>query len=114
MNIGHLNFFKVNKCGLYKVNDNNTYGLELSETFDLIQDWVGTKSLALTIPWDPKEKPNRSKCYCKDIYKDENTGDFLIMLWKSDTDRESANKQVISSQADSLIKISRIWADFFP
>ena len=86
MNIGHLNFFKVNKCGLYKVNDNNTYGLELSETFDLIQDWVGTKSLALTIPWDPKENPNRSKCYCKDIYKDENTGDFLIMLWKSDTD----------------------------
>ncbi|EOQ49994.1 hypothetical protein WC7_00841 [Citrobacter sp. KTE151] len=30
------------------------------------------------------------------------------------TDREGANKQVISSQADSLIKISRIWADFFP
>ncbi|WP_431618821.1 hypothetical protein, partial [Enterobacter roggenkampii] len=28
--------------------------------------------------------------------------------------REGANKQVISSQADSLIKISRIWADFFP
>ncbi|PPW49052.1 ABC transporter, partial [Escherichia coli] len=26
-------------------------------------------------------------------------------------DREGANKQVISSQADSLIKISRIWAD---
>ncbi|CAM7173976.1 Hha/YmoA family nucleoid-associated regulatory protein [Escherichia coli] len=33
---------------------------------------------------------------------------FLITLW------EGANKQVISSQADSLIKISRIWADFFP
>ncbi|WP_311964898.1 hypothetical protein, partial [Acinetobacter baumannii] len=28
--------------------------------------------------------------------------------------REGADKQVISSQADSLIKISRIWADFFP
>lgn len=28
--------------------------------------------------------------------------------------REGANKQVISSPADSLIKISRIWADFFP
>ncbi|MCH0784011.1 hypothetical protein LNM74_13465, partial [Klebsiella pneumoniae] len=27
------------------------------------------------------------------------------------TVREGANKQVISSQADSLIKISRIWAD---
>ncbi len=31
-----------------------------------------------------------------------------------DNIREGANKQVISSQADSLIKISRIWADFFP
>ncbi|EPP3958702.1 hypothetical protein PAG57_24520 [Klebsiella quasipneumoniae] len=30
------------------------------------------------------------------------------------TPKEGANKQVISSQADSLIKISRIWADFFP
>ncbi|SQM18408.1 lipopolysaccharide core biosynthesis protein [Escherichia coli] len=28
--------------------------------------------------------------------------------------KDGANKQVISSQADSLIKISRIWADFFP
>ncbi|KYI81668.1 hypothetical protein AIZ14_24860, partial [Salmonella enterica subsp. enterica serovar Typhimurium] len=28
------------------------------------------------------------------------------------TTKEGANKQVISSQADSLIKISRIWADF--
>ncbi|AUW14345.1 hypothetical protein C2U42_10935 [Klebsiella oxytoca] len=32
----------------------------------------------------------------------------------STTTKEGANKQVISSQADSLIKISRIWADFFP
>ncbi len=31
-----------------------------------------------------------------------------------DAPKEGANKQVISSQADSLIKISRIWADFFP
>ena len=31
-----------------------------------------------------------------------------------DSTKEGANKQVISSQVDSLIKISRIWADFFP
>ncbi|MBZ6044075.1 hypothetical protein LA438_17035, partial [Escherichia coli] len=37
-----------------------------------------------------------------------------IIHGDSDTgkSREGANKQVISSQADSLIKISRIWADF--
>ncbi len=41
------------------------------------------------------------------------TGDAIYMRG-ADTSKEGANKQVISSQADSLIKISRIWADFFP
>ncbi len=38
----------------------------------------------------------------------------LILHAEGVCTREGANKQVISSQADSLIKISRIWADFFP
>ncbi|WP_404855277.1 biofilm development regulator YmgB/AriR family protein, partial [Escherichia coli] len=42
------------------------------------------------------------------IHSLETTSDIL----KADVIREGANKQVISSQADSLIKISRIWADF--
>ncbi|MDL2412616.1 hypothetical protein [Klebsiella pneumoniae] len=42
------------------------------------------------------------------IARDNTTADI-----NKDT-KEGANKQVISSQADSLIKISRIWADFFP
>ncbi len=37
---------------------------------------------------------------------------FIYPQWQ--LAKEGANKQVISSQADSLIKISRIWADFFP
>ncbi|KDI63861.1 hypothetical protein AE85_05163 [Klebsiella pneumoniae CHS 29] len=37
-----------------------------------------------------------------------------LPLCLGDATLEGANKQVISSQADSLIKISRIWADFFP
>ncbi|MGX3366193.1 hypothetical protein ACWJSK_26640, partial [Klebsiella pneumoniae] len=39
---------------------------------------------------------------------------FLLSAPTELITKESANKQVISSQADSLIKISRIWADFFP
>ncbi|MEI0356912.1 hypothetical protein R1M86_27270, partial [Klebsiella sp. 80660] len=37
---------------------------------------------------------------------------MVLMANTSTIFREGANKQVISSQADSLIKISRIWADF--
>ncbi|MEW3229414.1 hypothetical protein MZT69_25485 [Escherichia coli] len=43
-------------------------------------------------------------------------GEVVNVLWLffCKNSKEGANKQVISSQADSLIKISRIWADFFP
>ncbi|WP_437435849.1 hypothetical protein [Klebsiella pneumoniae] len=46
--------------------------------------------------------------------KTQNLHDKNNSVSDANTARESANKQVISSQADSLIKISRIWADFFP
>ncbi|STP60595.1 Protein of uncharacterised function (DUF1471) [Enterobacter hormaechei] len=39
---------------------------------------------------------------------------YVIIAAREHGPKEGANKQVISSQADSLIKISRIWADFFP
>ncbi len=46
------------------------------------------------------------------LHSDSGKIEFNAALTKHD--KEGANKQVISSQADSLIKISRIWADFFP
>ncbi|MGT7475972.1 hypothetical protein ACRWXL_24790, partial [Escherichia coli] len=38
----------------------------------------------------------------------------LAIILMDRLSEEGANKQVISSQVDSLIKISRIWANFFP
>ncbi|MGL9650887.1 hypothetical protein Q7I60_23670, partial [Escherichia coli] len=49
------------------------------------------------------------------IYARLDAGELLeSIIANPPTTKEGANKQVISSQADSLIKISRIWADFFP
>ncbi|MCD9792592.1 hypothetical protein LVT06_26465, partial [Klebsiella pneumoniae] len=48
----------------------------------------------------------------KDILPAWNSGSVGLIIDSLDEAREGANKQVISSQADSLIKISRIWADF--
>ncbi|MCJ4767983.1 hypothetical protein LNT51_25855, partial [Klebsiella pneumoniae] len=42
--------------------------------------------------------------------KTQNLHDKNNSVSDANTAREGANKQVISSQADSLIKISRIWA----
>ena len=47
-------------------------------------------------------------------YERESFGRQVYKHLMSGVSKEGANKQVISSQADSLIKISRIWADFFP
>ncbi|OVF49596.1 hypothetical protein, partial [Klebsiella pneumoniae] len=46
-------------------------------------------------------------------YFDNQDRDFLTgkLQLTEEFLKEGANKQVISSQADSLIKISRIWAD---
>ena len=85
--IGHMNFFNIDHCGLYRVGLDKTHGCEVEETFKLISEWVKDRPLASTIPWDPKEtKTNKSKCYCKDIHHNKETNDYFIVLWKSDTD----------------------------
>lgn len=84
---GHINFFTVNECGLYKQNSEKPHGLQLKETLELIEDWFRGKPLAETLPWAPDQsKTGISKCYCRDLYHDEETGDFVLVLWKSDTD----------------------------
>lgn len=84
---GHMNFFNIDRCGLYRNGSEETHGCEIEETFHLISDWVKGRALAYTIPWDPAHsRTNKSKCYCKDVHYDEKTGDFFIVLWKSDTD----------------------------
>ncbi|UOY70822.1 contact-dependent inhibition toxin CdiA [Enterobacter ludwigii] len=50
----------------------------------------------------------------KNALKDHDITGTLKDMDGNPVPKEGANKQVISSQADSLIKISRIWADFFP
>ncbi|MCO7223147.1 hypothetical protein [Pleionea sp. CnH1-48] len=87
VDVGHMNFFDVDLCGLYKPGNETNYGCDLKETFDLISDWVSNRSFPTTIPWDPaSENRNKAKCYCKDIFKNKETGDYFIVLWKSDTD----------------------------
>lgn len=84
---GHLNFFKVKLCGLYKIGESvSTHGCEIEETFKLIGDWVANRPLSATIPWDPDTFKDGAKCYCKDFYRDKDTGDIMLVLWKSESD----------------------------
>lgn len=102
----HLNFFKIKECGLYKYNDEYPIGLDVSETFEAIYNWVKGRDMAETIPWDPTvSKKGLSKCYCHDFYKCEESGDFLFVLWKSDTGN---NGSILGAQANAKTGSSKV------
>lgn len=83
----HLNFFSIDECGLYKQGDKVPKTLGAAETFELIYEWVQGKPMEDTIPWDPVgTKTGIAKCYCHDFYKCEDSGEYIFVLWKSDTD----------------------------
>lgn len=83
----HLNFFRIEECGLYKQGSEVPKALGSAETFELIYKWVQGKPMEDTIPWDPvSTKTGTAKCYCHDFYKCDDTGEFLFVLWKSETD----------------------------
>ena len=86
MYIGHLNYFEVENCGLYSVGSTDPKALQMSETFKEVAQWVQGRNLPQTLPWEPgTTKKGISLCYCKDVYSDVGTGDFVFVLWKSET-----------------------------
>ncbi|GKT12242.1 MAG: hypothetical protein ISEC1_P1219 [Thiomicrorhabdus sp.] len=88
---GHMRFFEVSDCGFYNfLSDKKTYGGELNESFTMIQDWFSTRDLKESSPWSMDVRTNKPQCYCRDIYKDELTNEFLVVLWKSDTNKDGS------------------------
>lgn len=84
---GYINFFNVNKCGLYRLFSEVPKALELSETFQKLEEWRQGRNFEATNPWDPTKKRNKTSCYFKACHFDKQTGDYLLVLWKGDSDR---------------------------
>lgn len=84
---GYINFFNVNKCGLYRLFNETPKGLELTDAFKKLKDWKEGRNFEATNPWDPRKNRNKTPCYSHEIHHDPKTGDFLLVLWKGDSDR---------------------------
>ena len=84
-------------------------GLRVREWVKVWDSWRIYRDMICTITNFPGEKI--SFLYS---FVDGRSCLFMAQAGGAILPREGANKQAISSQADSLIKISRIWADFFP
>lgn len=102
----HLNFFRIDQCGLYKHGDDQAAGLGAQETFELIYNWVAGKPMEDTIPWDPRgSASNRPNCYCHDMYKCEDSDEFAFVLWKSEAGSVGS---ILGAQAEAQTGQSQV------
>lgn len=84
---GHINFFNVDKCGIYSFVGKEPKGLGLTETFLKLKEWADDRDFENTNPWDRKSDRNKTPCYSSQIHYDEKTGDFLLVLLKGENDK---------------------------
>lgn len=95
-----MSFFNTEECGLYKLGGIKAHGLELGETLSAIHDWQKGRKLSETLPWDEKHNSkNIANCYLRDIHFDKQTGDYLLVLWKSST---NTGKMLGASEDDAV------------
>lgn len=84
---GYINFFNANKCGLYRHFSETASGLDLADTFSRLRSWKDGRNFEATNPWDPAKNRNKTPCYCHAIHHDNDTGDYMLVLWKGDSDK---------------------------
>lgn len=84
MEQGLISFFDVKECGFYRIRrtDSEYVSGSLSESIKLVYDWLQGRDFDQTIPWNPEVHAFRTQIYCKSVYSDSVTGDFVFVLWK--------------------------------
>jgi hypothetical protein len=86
---GLITFFKYEQFGLYKRSTNGEQYCEPLGMSDVLNDlvrWHSDRvSLPDTLPWndDTPGYKNRKKVYLKSIERNDETGDYLLILWRA-------------------------------
>lgn len=80
-NEGIVTFFRFENLGFYQVGTDYHEPIQIEDILDSLSIWhKKMESLAETSPYN---KRNRKSVYLKAIDKNEETGDYLVTLWKS-------------------------------
>ncbi|EBK8976437.1 hypothetical protein DWE93_26600 [Salmonella enterica] len=87
MSVGIVTFFKYTQLGFYRYgNDDYCEPLEMDTLLSSLHVWFQDRiSLEDTLLWDD-ETPgysHRKKVYLKAIEKDEETGEYILVLWRA-------------------------------
>ncbi|WP_159194073.1 hypothetical protein [Klebsiella pneumoniae] len=82
---GRLTFFDVTKAGFYNGKDEVQKSADIVNILDSLSSWVCSRSFEETLPLVDDSRL-RKKVYCRGVHKDEKTGDYFFVLWKSELD----------------------------
>lgn len=83
---GLVTFFKYKELGFYQNGGSYHQPLDLELLLEDMLDWYNDRiSLEDTLPWDPDAPgyQNRKRVYLKSIEKNEDTGDYILILWRA-------------------------------
>lgn len=108
MSEGVVTFFKYTHLGFYKVGVDYHEPLSMNAMLSSLHSWFQNRiSLADTLLWND-ETPgygNRKKVYLKSIEKNEDTGDYIIILWRA----VGSGDGVYGIKADSSLSDSKLY-----
>ncbi|CAI1137626.1 Uncharacterised protein [Serratia proteamaculans] len=83
---GRVTFFEVNKAGFYSCESGELQeNTEMDSILENLVNWVCSRSFENTLPLTDDSRL-RKKVYCRGIHKDNATGDYFFVLWKSELD----------------------------
>ncbi|GCF91025.1 hypothetical protein [Shewanella sp. M-Br] len=87
MSAGLVTFFKYTELGFYRYgNDGYNEPLAMNDMLSSLHDWFQDRiSLEDTLLWDDETAgySHRKKVYLKAIEKDDETGEYIIVLWRA-------------------------------
>lgn len=86
MSEGLVTFFKYKKLGFARRNDDYFEPLSMGNMLDSLQEWFKDRvSLEDTLLWDDQTVgfSHRKKVYLKSIEKDDDTDDYIVILWRA-------------------------------
>ncbi|MEI9881688.1 hypothetical protein [Atlantibacter hermannii] len=82
---GIITFFDFKQFGLYQILQGKPPKLT-EENMDYVlsnlHKWIQTKTVESSVPWG-NDSNRRTKAFCKNVSYNENTGDYLFVIWKT-------------------------------
>ncbi|UPR47617.1 hypothetical protein ITG13_15260 [Vibrio cyclitrophicus] len=82
---GLITYFDVEQFGFYRLRQNKkgeALDTDVNSLLGLLNDWLNGKQFQNTVPWGGT-KSSFNKIYCTSYYLDPNTGDMVLVLYKS-------------------------------